>query len=151
MIDGATSDLDPSLWGRPPTASQLAVAAKVAADARAEGLATALDGALSLEAAASRLSLTREQVVARVEDGRLIALQDDGAPRLPAWQFGPRRAIHGLEDVIAAWPDAPLSLSIWATTPSPDLDDRTPAEHLARRLSVRRVLELVSALSPAAM
>ncbi len=47
------------------------------------------------------------------------------------------------------YPGGALSLTIWATSPSPDLDGATPAQTLARRGGLARVLETARALTPA--
>jgi Protein of unknown function (DUF2384) len=48
----------------------------------------------------------------------------------------------------AAYPGGALSLTRWATSPSPDLDGATPAQVLARRGGIARVLEAAEALTP---
>jgi len=52
--------------------------------------------------------------------------------------------------VIAAYPGGALSLTSWATSPSPDLDGATPAQTLTHRGGPARVLDALQALTPAA-
>lgn len=55
-----------------------------------------------------------------------------------------------LSELIDTYPGTPLALSVWAVTPSPDLDGNTPARELTRRGGPERVLEIAQALSAAA-
>lgn len=142
-------DLDSVLWGDAPSAEQLAWASQVGEKAVRQARGSVLADALTVDQTARRLRISCDEVVARVRAGQLVALAADDGDRVPAWQLTARGTLPGLEAVIAAWPGTSLSLSVWAMTPSPDLDGRCPADHLARRLSQRRVLELLSAHSAA--
>jgi len=69
---------------------------------------------------------------------------------VPAWQFYEDTVLPGLKQVISTYPGGALSLTVWATSPSPDLDGATPAQALARRDGLARVIEAARALTPAA-
>jgi hypothetical protein len=138
-------------WGPPPSSGQLTAARRVAAQARQEALAQAADGALTLHQVAERLGLEDREVFARVAAGELLTIDtDDGDQLVPAWQLRRRSSLPGLADLIAAWPGANLTLSLWAVAPCADLGGRSPAEELARRGGRRRVMDAVQALTAAA-
>ncbi len=148
--DAAPAETPEDGWGEAPTAEQLSAARAAREDTRTAVLGQILDGALTREQAAVRLGVTAQAVSERLKARKLIALRRGREWRLPVWQFGMDDALPGLADLITAWPGTPIGLSAWATTPSPDLDGRTPAEMLARRDGVERVLALVEAISAAA-
>ncbi len=53
--------------------------------------------------------------------GRLaFSLRRGRVNHLPAWQFHEDRELPGLKQLIAAYPGGALSLTVWATSPSPD-------------------------------
>jgi hypothetical protein len=110
----------------------------------------ALTGALTREQAAQRLGISPQAVSKRVASGGLVALHRGRVSQLPAWQFYEGGVLPGLKQVIAAYPGGPLSLTSWATSPSPDLDGATPAQTLALRGGLLRVLDALQALTPAA-
>lgn len=58
--------------------------------------------------------------------------------------------VGDVEVVIAAYPGGALSLTNWATSPSPDLGGLTPAQTLTRQGGSARVLDALQALTPAA-
>ena len=143
-----TEELDDTLWGPAPSDQQLADARQIAASALDEAMAAALAGALTRGQAANRLGISAQAVSKRHAAGRLVALSRGRAKLFPAWQFHDEGVLPGIADVLAAYPGGPLSLSTWATTPNPDLDDATPAQTLARRGGVSRVLEALQPLHP---
>ena len=145
-----TDQLDEALWGSAPTDHELAQARR-AGNVTLEGaMRDALSGALTREQAAQRLGITPQAVSKRVASGGLVALHRGRVSRLPAWQFYEDNVLPGLKQVIAAYPGGALSLTSWATSPSPDLDGATPAQTLARRGGPARVLDALQALTPAA-
>jgi len=151
--DGRDSleDVDPSLWGDDaPAGEELHADTRRTQAAREEALRSVLRGAPTREQAAGRLGITPQAVSERRKTGRLIALRRGREWRFPAWQFGDGDALPGLERLAGAYPGTPLNLSVWAVRPSPDLGGRTPAQELARRGGVDRVLELVGAIRAAA-
>jgi hypothetical protein len=147
---GATDQLDETLWGRAPSDRELALARRASYAKLEDALRDALSDALTREQAATRLGITPQAVSKRVASGGLIALRRGRASRLPAWQFYEDGTLPGLKQLIAAYPGGALSLTIWATSPTPDLDGSTPARALAHRSGVSRVLEAARALTPAA-
>lgn len=150
IADAAPTESAENGWGEAPTAAQVSAARAAQERARSAILAQILDGALTREQAAVRLGVTAQAVSERLKARKLIALRRGREWRLPAWQFSMDDALPGLADLITAWPGTSVGLSAWATTPSPDLDDRTPAEMLARRDGVERVLALVEEIAAAA-
>jgi hypothetical protein len=106
--------------------------------------------ALTVGQAAERLAVGAETIAERLAARELVAIPDDGQPRLAAWQFTAAVTLPGLAQVIAAWPGSWLSLSLFAVRPWPDLAGRTPAQDLACGGGLRRVLELLEAISPSA-
>jgi hypothetical protein len=147
---GETDSLDEALWEPAPTDQELAQARHVTYPALQDAMREALSDALTREQAAQRLGVTPQAVSKRIASGGLVALRRGRANRLPAWQFYEDRELPGLKQLIAAYPDGALSLTVWATSPSPDLDDAKPAQVLARRGGLARVLEAVEALTPEA-
>lgn len=145
-----TDQLDEALWGASPTDQELAHARR-ASNVTLEGaMRDALSGALTREQAAQRLGITPQAVSKRVASGGLLALRRGRVSRLPAWQFYEEGVLPGLKQVIAAYPGGALSLTSWATSPSPDLDGAPAAQVLARRGGPTRVLDALQALTPAA-
>jgi hypothetical protein len=142
--------LDETLWGRAPSDRDLASARRASYATLEDALRDALSDALTREQAATRLGITPQAVSKRVASGGLIALRRGRVSRLPAWQFYEDGTLPGLKQLIAAYPGGALSMTIWATSPTPDLDGNTPASTLTRRGGVSRVLEAVRALTPAA-
>lgn len=145
-----TDRLDEGLWGRAPSDQELALARRTSYATLEDALRNALSDSLTREQAATRLGITPQAISKRVASGGLIALRRGRTSRLPAWQFYEDRTLPGLKQLIAAYPGGTLSLTIWATSPTPDLDGSTPAQALARRDGVSRVLEPALALTPAA-
>jgi hypothetical protein len=143
-------ELDDTLWGLPPTEQELAVARGRAQASVNDALRTALSDALSREEVGRRLGISPQAVSKRLAGERLVALSRGREKRFPAWQLYEDGVLPGLAEVIEAYPGTPLSLTAWATTPSADLDGRTPAEMLTRRDGVQRVLDAARALTPAA-
>ncbi len=145
-----TDQLDEVLWGPSPTDRELADARAASYMTLASAMNDVLSSALTREQAAQRLGITPQAVSKRVASGGLLALRRGRVSRLPAWQFYEEGVLPGLKQVIAIYPGGALSLTSWATSPSPDLDGVTPAQALARRDGLARVLDAVQALTPAA-
>jgi hypothetical protein len=145
-----SDQLDEALWGRAPSDRELALARRASYTKLEGALRDALSDALTREQAATRLGITPQAVSKRVASGGLIALRRGRVSRLPAWQFYEDGALPGLKQLIAAYPGGALSMTIWATSPTPDLDGSTPARALAHRGGVSRVLETARVLTPAA-
>ena len=139
------------VWGPEPSAAELQTAQASAQRATSTALEGALTGALSREEVASRIGVTTPQAVSeRRKAGKLVGLRRGREWRFPAWQFADDGTVPALSELIDAYPGTPLALSVWAVTPSPDLDGNTPARELTRRGGPERVLELAQALSAAA-
>jgi hypothetical protein len=145
-----TDQLDEALWGSAPTDRKLARARRASSVTLEGAMRDALAGALTREQAAERLGITPQAVSKRVASGGLLALRRGRVSWLPAWQFYEGGMLPGLKEVIAAYPGGALSMTFWATAPSPDLDGATPAQTLIRRGGPARVLGAIQALTPAA-
>lgn len=145
-----TDQLDEGVWGSSPTGRELADARGATHTALEGAMHDALSGALTREQAAQRLGITPQATSKRVASGGLVALRRGRVSRLPVWQFYEEGVLPGLKRVIAAYPGGALSLTHWATSPSPDLDGLTPAQTLTRRGGLERVLDALQALTPAA-
>jgi hypothetical protein len=145
-----TDQLDDALWGSTPTDEELALARRASYATLAGAMREALSDTLTRDQAAERLGITPQAVSKRVASGGLIALRRGRVNRLPAWQFYEDTVLPGLKQVISTYPGGALSLTIWATSPSSDLDGATPAQTLTRRGGLERVLETARALTPAA-
>jgi hypothetical protein len=78
--------------------------------------------------------VSREALRKRVASGSMIALRDDaGSTRYPRWQFDASggsvfAAIKPLTQIYAAAGLDSWTFAAFATTPQPELDDRTPVE-----------------------
>lgn len=145
-----TDQLDDALWGSTPTDQELALARRASYATLAGAMHEALSDTLTRDQAAERLGITPQAVSKRLTSGGLIALRRGRVNRLPTWQFYEDTVLPGLKQVISTYPGGALSLTIWATSPSPDLDGATPAQTLTRRGGLARVLETARALTPAA-
>lgn len=144
--DVGEAELDLDLWGPEPPAVADDPLVLAAGAAQESALAEVLSGSLSRQQAAGLLGITPQGVSRRLHAGRLVALRRGREKRLPGWQFSDGAALPGLEQLIAAYPGTPLSLSVWALSPASDLSGRTPAELLGRPDGLNAVLELARAL-----
>jgi hypothetical protein len=145
-----TDQLDEALWGSAPTDQERTLARRVSYATLAGAMREATVGALTRDQAAERLGITPQAVSKRVASGGLVALRRGRVSRLPAWQFYEDTVLPGLKQVISTYPGGALSLTIWATSPSPDLEGAAPAQVLASRGGLSRVIEAAQALTPAA-
>lgn len=145
---GVAAPRDP--WGDVPSEEEVAAAAERAERGRAAALAAELEDSLTREEAAERLGVTPQAVSDRRKAGRLVALRRGREWRFPRWQFSEDDALPGLRELAERYPGGALSLSVWAKRPHADLAGRAPAEELARRGGLQRVLELADAIRAAA-
>jgi hypothetical protein len=141
--------LAPELWGEAPSKSRVAAARRRAEAVRKQALDDALDGALTRAEVSDRLHITPQAVSKRLANRQLVAVKHGGKPRFPLWQFTDDDVIAGVDMLVDAFPST-VALSSWATSPSPDLDGRTPSEELKTPRGRTRVFELIESISPAA-
>jgi hypothetical protein len=130
---GPVRRLDPAGWGGAPDAHEVRAAAAANAVRLARERAGVAADALSREDVAELLGVSSQAVSNRIRQDRLVALRAGRRWLLPAWQFDPESVdpmLPGIADLLGAWPGSPVALSRWATTPSRDLDGRTPAAAL---------------------
>lgn len=106
-------------------------------------------GSLGIAEAALLLGVDRSRVSQRLSAGSLWSFRLGRGRRLPRWQFNPDgRSLPGLDVVVAAIPAelSPESIAGFMNTPQPELEDRTPAAHLAGGGEPAPVAELVAGL-----
>lgn len=74
------------------------------------------------------------------QEGSVLALPGLGTNRYPAWQFhaeGARSSVRPVaRRILMAFAEvaadvSPFTIAAWATSPQPELDDRTPADWIA--------------------
>ena len=110
------------------------------AEARRRGLEArdrllaAEGGVLTAEQVAGLLRLSRQAVDKRRRAGRLLALDTGRRGYLyPAWQFGPRGVLPGIEAVLGAFDGVDAwTQAAWFLSGDARLDDDTPLEALRR-------------------
>jgi hypothetical protein len=143
--DGLATDV----WGPEPTRAEVMDAQARAELLRAAALEQTVRDSLTRDEVAARLGITTQAVSKRTKADQLVALRHGGRIQYPLWQFADDGAITNLPELADQFPSA-LSLSVWMTTPSADLDGLTPTQMLQQRDGRERVLELAHAAGPAA-
>lgn len=96
-------------------------------------LTGALSGSVSIKEAAAILGVDRSRVSRRITGKSLWAFDLQGNRRIPRWQFLGEELLPALDVIVPAIPrdTTPAVLDVFMHTAQPDLDDRTPIEHLA--------------------
>ncbi|WP_017652958.1 hypothetical protein [Fortiea contorta] len=92
-----------------------------------------LKSSITAPQVAELLNTTRQTPHDRLRKNCLIAAQDNGVWKFPAWQFdpeGPDGVIAGLPDVLKALKVPALSKITWLTRPNAALNKLTPVEAL---------------------
>jgi hypothetical protein len=151
VVRGDAETLDPALWG--PRPSQAEVASAVLDDLREQFASRrALELASVSRAAAADLLGKREQAVSDdLDAGRLVGFKRGRVWLLPAWQFeagSERGVLPGLAGLQRAFPGGVVALTRWVTTPTPDLDDRSPRDAMAQG-GIEQVLHVAGQLTAA--
>jgi hypothetical protein len=141
--------LAPDLWGAEPTRAEVMDAQARAELSRAAALDQTVRDSFTREEVAARLGITAQAVSKQTKADQLVVLRHGGRARYPLWQFADDGVIANIPELLGEFPSA-LSLSVWMTTPSADLDGLSPIEMLQQRDGRARVLELARAASPAA-
>jgi excisionase family DNA binding protein len=88
-----------------------------------------LQDALTVAEVAELLGTSRQTPHDRVRSGSLLAVNDQGLLRFPAWQFDPESqsgVVDGLPRVARLLRVSPLAKMSWLTSPSPYLAGATP-------------------------
>ena len=137
------------VWGKEPTRAEMNDARAKAEYSRAVAVEQTVRDSLTRDEVAKRLGISAQAVSKRVKADQLVVLQHGGRGQYPLWQFADDGVIAAIPDLVHAFPST-LSLSMWMTTPSADLDGLTPTQMLHHRHGQSRVLELAQAVSPAA-
>lgn len=112
--------------------------------ARATDRRALLAGALKTGQVAELLGRSRQAVHDRAAEGALLAINDSGEHRYPAWQFDPsakRGVVPGLPDVLATLAVDPLSKARWLTRPNAVLEGRSPLDALKNGEQERVIAE----------
>ncbi len=129
---------------RPPSPGALG-AADLAEIGRQAGEAAAaaatwrerLGDTLDTETVVRLLGVTRQALDSRKRTGSVVALPGSGTSHYPAWQFdtsGPRPVVRDIMlGIVTAFRErlddpSPFTIAAWATSPQPELEDRTPAD-----------------------
>ena len=106
--------------------------------AAAHDLERLLRSSLTIDAAADALGVSRSRISHRLKAQSIYAFTVQGRRYLPRWQFripigaGKAEVIPELAHVVPAIPRDLHALAVEAfmTTPLPDIDDKSPVEHL---------------------
>lgn len=105
-----------------------------------------LQGSMDAAQVAALLQTSRAALDKRVNDGRLLAVDDRGELRFPAWQFDPEGedgVVKGLPVVIQRLRVPALSKMDWLVRPNPYLDGATALARI-KAGEVERVLALAA-------
>jgi len=105
---------------------------------------------LSREEAARVLNRDKSVVSRRVSNGQLLAVQRDGRPRFPSWQFHKGEALPGMSEIIAALSSAELdivSLGNFMTRPNDELDGLSPIAFLVGGGDPDEIVALLGAVA----
>ncbi|MGV0743908.1 helix-turn-helix domain-containing protein [Mycolicibacterium sp. XJ870] len=96
-------------------------------------LTDALAGSVSIKEAAAILGIDRSRISRRLSRNALWSFDINGSRRIPRWQFLQRDLLPGLDVIVPAIPHTanPAAVDSFMHSAQPDLDDRTPIEHLA--------------------
>lgn len=147
----ARAPLDESLWGRQPSREDAAAGVLANVRLQFESRRVVEQASATRAQTAVLLGISEQAVTDLLEARRLLGLKQGRRWLIPVWQLDAgteRGVLPGLDRVDALFPGGLVALSGWATTPSPDLDGRTPAEALARG-AVDRVSLLAHSLTAA--
>lgn len=116
--------------------------AEIGRDAGARAAAAALwrgrvGATLDTQDVTELLGITRQALDSRKRTGSVLAIPGSGTSHYPVWQFdvgGSTAAVRPITlMIVTAFREylddvAPFTIAAWATSPQPELDDRTPAE-----------------------
>ena len=105
---------------------------------------------LSQEEAAHLLNRDKTVLSQRVSDGQLLAVQRDGRPRFPTWQFHKGEALPGMSEIIGALSSAEMdivSLGNFMTRPNDELDGLSPVDFLVGGGDPDEIAVLLDALT----
>ena len=109
-----------------------------------------LDTSLTTRQAAKYLKVGASRIRQRLRERSLYGIEYDGEKRLPRFQFGRRKVIPGLAEILMELPArlGPLDVAEWFLSPNPDLEfeDRpapiSPREWLLSGRPVEAVVAL---------
>jgi hypothetical protein len=129
----AGNDLDERFWG--PAPDSVTAVKTVFADlseqfAQRRRLA---NDSISRDDAAGLLGIAAQSVTSKLASGKLIGIKVGREWRLPRWQFDSDNTsgvLPDLDELQAAFPGGPVSLSNWIARAQPDFDGRTPREEM---------------------
>lgn len=127
-------------------APDLHEAAEIGREAGAQAAAAAawrrrVGDTLDTEEVTELLGVTRQALDSRKRTGSVLALPGAGTSHYPAWQFDVEATTASVRPItlriVTTFREAldevsPFTIAAWATSPQPELDDRTPAEWIVR-------------------
>lgn len=105
-----------------------------------------MGGVFNIQEASSKLDVSIEQVNQDIEEGRLIAFEEDGELKIPSFQIKNFKKIDHLETVLENMKNKTFENKIdFLTRPQKSLSDRTPFYILKKQTSkneIEKVIEL---------
>lgn len=105
---------------------------------------------LSREEAAHLLNRDKSVVSRRVSNGQLLAVQRDGRPRFPSWQFYQGKVLPGMSEIIGTLSSAEMdivSLGSFMTRPNDELDGLSPVDYLVGGGDPDEIVALLDAMA----
>jgi hypothetical protein len=134
VADHDPENLDQSLWGAGPSATEVRTAALQALKNDFVARRKLLSASLSRSDVAELLGISSQAVLDRLADGDLVGLKDGREWRIPMWQVNAgteRGFLPGIAELRRVFPGGLVSLSEWATKPNIELGNATPADAMA--------------------
>jgi excisionase family DNA binding protein len=126
--------LNESTWGRQPDRESAAAAVLANVQLQFRSRREVEQVSLTRSQVADLLGTSDQAVTDLLAARRLFGLKQGRRWLIPAWQLDAgteRGVLPGLDQVEAHFPGGLVALSRWATTASPDLNGRTPAQALS--------------------
>jgi hypothetical protein len=144
----SAGDLARSLAGRTFSEEEQARLEHLAELQRFQRRRELLRDSLTVAQVAELLGTSRQTPHDRMKSGSLLAVEDRGMLRFPAWQFDPESengVVSGLPGVSRLLRVSPLARIAWFTRSNPYLDGETPLDVL-KAGQVEQVSELARAV-----
>lgn len=126
--------LDEALFGPAPTEAEATASELDQLKLTFERRREVASSALSREAAAALLEMSKQAVLDQIRAGALVGLREGNRWLLPSWQFdadAERGYLPGIAEVSAAFPGGVVSLSRWVMAPNVEFDSHSPRQVMA--------------------
>ena len=123
---------------------------KLRAEIAIANAAQFMSDTLSREEAAHLLNRDKSVVSRRVSNGQLLAVQRDGRPRFPSWQFYQGKVLPGMSEIIGTLSSAEMdivSLGSFMTRPNDELDGLSPVDYLVGGGDPDEIVALLDAMA----